>query len=352
MKTLGFMVNPISGSGIYTGVNGSDMNPLIRSTYSSRRASKFLDLMDRDIHIVTAAGDMGEKILREEGFENIDVIYTPSEPSSGMDSKKFVELSKGRIDLLVFAGGDGTSRDIFESHPEVPVIGIPAGMKMYGSIYAENPEDAAIRATAFLTGQSYTTGDAVVEDSNEEIMLKTGQFSLKRYGTMKTVFVDNHIDPKSIDGTWDTSSVIEYVIDTMDNSYYVIGTGGTCKELMEKLGFQTSPFNIDIIKDGVLLKENAYPEDYAKYIKDDADIKIVVSPYAGSGFFLGRGNRQITSEVIMKAGKKNILIMCPQEKIRNIQALRYDVEGLPGDFFGKYIRVITGYDRFQMLPIS
>ena len=54
----------------------------------------------------------------------------------------------------------------------------------------------------------------------------------------------------------------------------------------------------------------------------------------------------------MRAGKKNILILCPQEKIRNIHSLRYDVEGLPGNFFGKYIRVITGYDRFQMLPVS
>ncbi len=352
MKTLGFMVNPISGSGIYTRFNGSDTNPLTRSTYSSGRASKFLDLMDRDIHVVTAAGDMGEKVLRGEGFGNIDIIYTPAEPSTGLDTRKFVEISKGKIDLLVFAGGDGTSRDIFESKPDVPVIGIPAGMKMYGSIYAENPEDAAIRATAFLTDQMCTTGDAVVEDSNEEIMLKTGQFSLKKYGTMKTVFVDNHIDPKSIDGTWDTSSVIDYVIDTMDNSYYIIGTGGTCKELMEKMGIPSSPFNIDIIKDGVLLKENAFPEDYGKYIGNDADVKIVVSPYAGSGFFLGRGNRQITADIIMKAGKNNILIMCPQEKIRNISSLRYDVDGLPDHFFGKYIRVITGYDRFQMLPIS
>ncbi len=352
MKVLGFMVNPISGSGLYTGINGSDTNPSTHSDYSARRAAQFLDPVDRDTRVITAGGNMGENVLREEGFENIEVVYTPSGTvTTSQDTIKFIEKSRGKIDLLVFAGGDGTSRDVLEAAPDVPVIGIPAGMKMYGSIHAEDPEDAAERANAFLNDGIYTVGEAVVEDSNEEIMLKTGEFSLKKYGKLKTIYVDTPTDPKVTEGVWDSSSVVEFVLENMDNSYYIIGTGGTCKELMERIGHRTSPFNIDIVKDGKILKENAFPEDFGKYIGDDAGIKIVVSPYAGSGYFLGRGNRQITLDLIMKAGKDNIIIMCPPAKLKNISVLRYDVDGLPDNFFGKYIRVVSGYERYQMLPV-
>lgn len=58
-------------------------------------------------------------------------------------------LGRG-IDLLVFVGGDGTARDVVEVlDREVPVLGIPSGVKMYSGIFAASPEAAAELVTMY-----------------------------------------------------------------------------------------------------------------------------------------------------------------------------------------------------------
>jgi predicted polyphosphate/ATP-dependent NAD kinase len=348
---VGFFVNPFAGSGIYHHVNGSDRIKDDECGYSELRATEFLDELDREIKFVTASGEMGENILRDSGFTTLEICHIAGKPSTPEDTREFIRKCKGKMDVLVFVGGDGTARDVLEASPDIPVIGVPAGMKMYSSVYSHNPGDAAQRLKAFLDGAYFNISNGVVEDADEGEMEK-GQLLIRRYGELKIITKgEKYSDPKIVKNEWSSDSIIEFLVDDMDDSYYIIGTGGTCKALMERIGLKTSIFQTDLIRNKKMIKANLYPEDFNRIIEKEAPLKIVVSPYGGSGYFLGRGNRQISAEMITRAGRSNLIIISSLDKLSTIKVLRYDVEGLPVNFFGKYAKVLTGYGTYTMVPV-
>lgn len=348
---IGFIINPKAGEGVLYRINGSDdLEFNEKYNYSTTRAMRFLDNLNRYYTFLTASGRMGEDALKESGFDNVEVVYKSKEASDRQDTINFVREVEGKCDIILFAGGDGTAGDILSANPKIPVLGIPAGMKMYSSVFARDPEEAAELLDQFDSGSAVSV-DSLVEDADEKSMLR-GDLILKTMGTVKSISSESHYhDPKLVSYEWSEESIIEYVVDIMDSSYYLIGTGTTCKRVMENLGISSSMFAVDLIKDKRIVKANYFPEDFDRYVKEDAPLKIIVSHYAGSGFFLGRGNRQIDSKAIKKAGKNNIFVVSSEAKLSTTGGLRFDVDGIPPDFFGKYIKVIIGYERFKMIPV-
>ncbi len=349
--TIGFLVNPRAGEGLNARRNGSDFINHFRGLgYSSLRAAKFLDSLNRNYSFKTAAGYMGQRVLEESDFEDVQVIYTPTGETTGNNTQEFVKLANDTCDVILFSGGDGTARDIFLAKPKVPVLGIPAGMKMYSSIFAETPEKASQLIDLFSEGKAIIL-DSVIQDAREDRMIE-GEFCIETYGTMKSIGASNIFhDPKMTSFQWSEDSISSYVQDTMDSSYYLIGTGTTCKEIMEGLGLETSIFSVDLVRNRKIVKSDYYPEDFDTYIEENVPLKIIVSPYAGSGFFLGRGNRQIDWRAIKKAGKDGVMVVSSQRKLDTIRGLVYDVEGIEQGFFGKYVKILTGYDHFRMFPV-
>jgi len=57
------------------------------------------------------------------------------------------------VDLVLFVGGDGTATDVAtvleRTGAEIPMLGVPAGVKVYSSVFAVSPEDAAAVAATF-----------------------------------------------------------------------------------------------------------------------------------------------------------------------------------------------------------
>jgi predicted polyphosphate/ATP-dependent NAD kinase len=348
---IAFIINPRAGEGIYQRVNGSDRVAFEGNhNYSSVRAIKFLDNLSRRYEFVTASGKMGEDILMDVGFDHVEVAYKTPSLSTGEDTTNFVEFIKDKCDIILFAGGDGTARDIYKGSPKIPVLGIPSGMKMYSSIFAKDPEEAAFLIDSFSDGKTQPV-EVMVEDADEDEMLK-GNMVLRQYGTLISIGTGEiYHDPKIITYKWSEESISQYIIDSMDSSYYLIGTGSTCKSIMDGLGLESSIFTVDLIKDKKIVKSNFFPQDLDKYMLGNDTLKIVVSPYAGSGYFLGRGNRQIDIRAIRKAGKRNLIVVASEQKLETIRGLVYDVDGLETDFFGKFIKVICGYEQYKMIPL-
>ena len=88
---------------------------------------------------------MGGGLLKESGlpFQTVGEMR-PGEVTTREDTVRFAETMKEEgADLLVFCGGDGTARDISQAVGSgFPVLGVPAGVKMYSACFAVNPWQA------------------------------------------------------------------------------------------------------------------------------------------------------------------------------------------------------------------
>jgi len=187
MKTIGFLANPIAGMGGAVGLSGTDGKAAeaIRRGAIPRapaRAAETLRLLPgEDIRFLTPAGAMGADILAAAGIDRFTVLYRPASPTTAADTKAACRafLDAG-VDLILFCGGDGTARDVFDAvGRSVPILGIPAGVKMYSAVFAVNPA-AAAELLLRLAGE-IPCRDSEVMDVDEEAY-RSGRLAARLYG--------------------------------------------------------------------------------------------------------------------------------------------------------------------------
>ena len=181
-KKLGLIINPIAGIGGKAGLKGSDGERIQREALDKgikpEAADKacvalecISDLRDK-IEILTYEGDMGDAAARKCGF-SVRLLGSPENPSrtSGADTERLAKvLLSENADLILFAGGDGTARNICGAiEDKIPVIGIPAGVKIHSGVYAVNPKSAGQAARQFLQSSGKITKPAEVMDIDEEL---------------------------------------------------------------------------------------------------------------------------------------------------------------------------------------
>ena len=143
MKRLGFLVNPIAGVGGAVGLKGTDGEAYVESIklgaepVTPDRARIFLSSIRKkgDIFIISVPGRMGEYHVEKSDIEYCTVGSLKDVSTTSAENTKRIigEIMKENIDLLIFVGGDGTSRDVFDVvGSTIPVLGVPSGVKMFG----------------------------------------------------------------------------------------------------------------------------------------------------------------------------------------------------------------------------
>ncbi len=188
MLRIGFLINPVAGMGGFVGLKGTDGKvdeARLRGAKPRAQERAIISLRCLSYHtnmqFITCSGEMGASAIQESGITNYKIGYSLQGTSSAEDTKKAVAafLDAG-IDLLLFCGGDGTARDVFEVvQQKVPILGIPAGVKMYSAVFALDPQTAA----ALVSGP-FNLKDAEVMDVDEEAyrrgVLDTHLFGIAR----------------------------------------------------------------------------------------------------------------------------------------------------------------------------
>ena len=374
MKKLGLLINPVAGMGGSVGLKGTDhmveeairRGAKPRANDRVRQALKELLEIKNKLEIVTCPGDMGEDTAKSMGFRTT-VLHTGGRRSLKdlFDSSRTdtIVLSKAMeeagVDLLLFAGGDGTARDIYEGvGTELPALGIPAGVKIHAPVYAKNPQSAGDLAKLWLTGKVTKTAEQEVLDIDEELY-RQEIINTRLYGYLSVplehVFTQNRKAPTPLSETASIESIAHEIVEHMEeDTYYLIGAGTTTRGVMQMLGLKNTLIGVDLIRNKELVANDIYGDKILDFIKGKKT-KLIVTVTGGQGFLFGRGNQQITPEVIREIGKENIIILATKAKIAEFHHQPFLVD-TPDEELNKelcgYYRVITAYGEFTMCRVS
>lgn len=364
---IGLIVNPIAGMGGKTALKGTDGAALsaarargakAESNSKAERALRQLLAYRDRIEIFTAAGDMGQSLCEKLGLP-YTVIHTPdTEESSSYDTAAAAEkLAAAAVELLLFAGGDGTARDICAAIGKaLPVLGIPAGVKIQSAVFALTPEAAGHIAAAIADGCVPEIGEREVVDLDEDAY-RSGHVSAALYGMMRVPKRPEQMQCMKQSGfsgeAEQLASIAAYLEDGMQSGvYYAIGSGSSAKCVCARLGVDYELLGIDIVRDRRLVEKDVTEERLWEYAKTGA-LRIIVSPIGGQGFIFGRGNHQFSARVLHAVGKKNITVVASEAKILSLAGytLRADCadEDVNAELRG-YYNVVSGYGRFALLP--
>jgi len=327
----------------------------------ARRFLRGVAPLKHSVRMYTCAGIMGQRECVDEEIVPFEVIGTAKERTGPEDTKKAArEMHRRGVDLLVFCGGDGTARDIMDAvDMTVAVLGIPAGVKAHSSVFAINPMEAARIVFAFLRGE-LPTKEMEVMDIDEDAF-REGRLSASLHGYLLTPFRESLIQGMKISSLQTENEVeaqraiAKQVIEEMRENYcYIVGPGTTNRTLLETLGLRKTLLGVDVIKNRSVIAKDANERQLLQLIERE-EAKIVVTPIGGQGYIFGRGNQQISSAVIRKIGKINIVVIATKNKLYALTQKRLLVD--TGDSkldeqLRGYIRVITGYKEETIVKVE
>lgn len=397
---LGFVINPVAGVGGSVALKGSDGESTPEKALSlgaefkaNQRASTALSVLEpykNQIVIYTANASMGETCAKALGFE-VEVVYSSSEltqkpelveqqnsssqniNTSPQDTKNLVvALMESQVDVLLFAGGDGTARDICATvNDKFPVLGIPAGCKIHSGVYAVTPKAAGRVVEMLLTNQLVTLMGADVMDIDESLF-RQGVVKAKRYGEMQIPSELRYVQAVKSGGKETDELVLQdiaaHVIEAMDDELYIMGSGSTTAFIMDELGETNTLLGVDVLQDHAVIANDVTEPQLWSLIEnhllenqtvDNSSsteaIKLVITLIGGQGHIFGRGNQQLSPRVIKAIGKDNIIIVATKTKLAGLNSRPLIID--TGDTeldqaLSGYFPVITGYKDQVLYPAS
>jgi len=361
LKRLGLIINPVAGMGGRVGLKGTDgayilekakaMGAKPQSQVRAREALEHLEYLKDRIKIITCPTQMGEETAVQCGFLP-DVIENISRAkTTASDTQKAAkEMQRLGVDLLLFAGGDGTARDIYEIIGEsLVVLGIPAGVKIHSAVYARSPSIAGDLTSLFLQGKAKNILEAEVMDIDEEDYRK-GILSAKLCGYLKIPFKRRFVQclkaGSPVSEKYAQEAIAHEIVENMTEEFcYIVGPGTTTRAIMDKLGLDHSLLGIDCVFARKLIGKDLSESRLLDKIKGKK-AKLIITPIGGQGFLLGRGNQPVSPEVINHVSKDNIIIIATKQKMSSLQGRPFLVD--TGDkstdnLLSGYYEVITGH---------
>ncbi len=367
-KKLGFIVNPIAGMGGAVGLKGTDGKDILEKAINlgaepvaPARAESFLsELKDaqKDVRLIVGAGLMGETEAQKHGY-SCKVFGEKREQTSNEDTvetaKRIVEEG---VDLLIFCGGDGTARDVLNAvDKQVPVLGVPTGVKMHSAVFAVDPKAAARLASRFLRKQ-LPLWEVEVMDIDEEAF-RRGRVSARLHGYLLTPYeptliqVAKMASPMTKDELRNQAALAVYVIENMEpDVVYIVSAGTTTRTIGDLLDEKKTLLGVDLFCNKKMIAKDVNEKQILEAIKGKT-VRIIVTPIGGQGFIFGRGNQQISPAVIRQVGIDNIVVIATDNKMKNLKNLKVDTGDTELDAaFRGTIKVVTDYKVEQTVPIK
>ena len=374
---VGLIINPLAGLGGVLALKGSDGSELreLAAAMPAQQRRRAMERVERamtplqsrltDIQISTWAGSMGAEAMLELGIPAV-VLNRNSESTSVLPSADDTRdaataLVRAGVDLLVFAGGDGTARDIFDAvGAKFPVLGIPCGVKMHSGVFAVSPEAAGELLLRLADGGLVGLQLREVRDIDEEAF-RHDIVKARFYGEMLVPAEGHYLQQTKVGGRESPDLVAAEIADWLSENQnpqtlYLMGPGSTTAAIMASLGLSGTLLGVDVIHNGEVVSNDADEATLLRLLSDHpGDAEILVTAIGGQGHIFGRGNQQFSPAVIRAVGLDNITVVAAKSKITALEGRPLLVDTNDPDLdkaLSGYRQVLTGYDDHILYRVA
>jgi len=356
---VGLIVNPVAGLGGRVGLKGTDgladaALALGAEPQAEARTVRALKrIKSGSVALLAAAGAMGQKAAGAAGLIAEIMPGAADTQTSAADTIAIARAMQGRVDLILFAGGDGTARDLFSAIGDtVPMLGIPAGVKMQSGVFAATPEAAGDLVGAMAASENrerlhYRASE--VMDIDEEA-LRQGAISPRLFGYAKVPHLQRLLQNAKVrnhgldEGAMHAAA--GQIAEGMEPGIlYAIGPGRSAKWVLQALGLSGAMLGTDLVLDRRLIARDANERAILEAAAE-RKLRIVVGVIGGQGYVFGRGNQELSPAVIRRAGRDAITIIASQQKLLALEDQRLLVD--TGD--PELDRMLAGYWRVTVGP--
>ncbi|MDP7591454.1 MAG: ATP-NAD kinase family protein [Litorilituus sp.] len=388
MFKLGLIINPIAGLGGSVALKGSDdmtlhalaLGAKPKANVRAKTALSVLKPYQDDITIYTVNGQMGQECAQQLGFKVELSFHTPEADTKAEDTEQaVVALLSDNVDIILFAGGDGTARNIAyaveqfalaNACAQIPVLGIPAGCKIHSGVYAITPTAAGRVVELMVTKQLVTLTEGDVMDIDESLF-RQGIVKAKRFGEMQIPSELRFVQAVKSGGKESDELVLqdiaEDIIDHMrehDEHLFIIGSGSTTAFLMAELSLPNTLLGVDLVQDETLVDTDVTEAQlWQQLVQAEATqqrVHLVITLIGGQGHIFGRGNQQLSPRVIryiigQEGGKINISIIATKSKLTqlNNRPLISDTGDSELDqLLSGFMVITTGYKDQVLYPVA
>jgi predicted polyphosphate/ATP-dependent NAD kinase len=369
---LGLLINPYAGIGGALALKGSDGVEIRKKALAMGAEKKALDktrlalehivCMKDQVQLYVASGEMGETLAKEMGFSYSIIYQSAKIQTESQDSEATAQaLLEQHVDLILFAGGDGTARNVCHViGNSVPVLGIPAGCKIHSAVYAITPAAAGRVLKQVIQGEIVSVSDAEVMDI-DEVLFRKGRVNARQFGEMQVPTELGYIQAVKMGGKESdelvladiAAHIIEIIVDNPEQ-LFVMGSGSTVEFIMQELGIENTLLGVDIIQNKQLLASDVTANELLA-LTTKHSCKLVLTLIGGQGHIIGRGNQQLSADFLKILGKDNILLVATKSKLQNLSGRPLIVDS--GDMatdqqLSGLISIITGYHDQVLYPVA
>ncbi|MAR92335.1 MAG: ATP-NAD kinase family protein [Pseudomonadota bacterium] len=366
---VGVIVNPVAGLGGAVGLKGSDGETILAQARArgatpraGQRVAQFLEALRPlagHIQWFCWGGPMGEDNLQQAGFAH-QVCGQPG-PTSGPDDTRQAALAlrQAGVDLIVFAGGDGTARDLYRAlGTSVPVLGIPAGVKIHSGVYAVHARGAAEIVSKMIHGELVSVAEMEVRDIDEEAF-RAGQVRASHFGELLVPAEERYLQHVKCGGREVEALVLEemaaHLIETLEpERLYILGPGTTTQAIARQLGLDKTLLGVDLLLNDEMVAMDATEGDILHWLARYPG-HIIVTLIGGQGHIFGRGNHQIGPPVIRQVGLDQITIVATKTKLKELAGRPLLVDTWDAELnreLSGFLPVITGYEDAVLYPVE
>jgi predicted polyphosphate/ATP-dependent NAD kinase len=373
---LGVLVNPIAGIGGRVAFRGSDgaatlalalergATPLApeRARRALRSLAASASTATTAVSVLAAPGPMGAQLAHDAGFDVATTGPALDRPTTAADTREAArEMRRRGVDLLLFAGGDGTARDIYDAiGDELPLLGIPAGVKMHSGVFAATPDAAARAAEAYLRAPGKAQlREADIADADEDA-LRADRVSTMLHGSARVpnqpalMLAAKAASPSSPGAALD-ALCREIARELAPGCLYLIGPGTTTAGVLAALGLRGTLLGVDAVIDGRLVGVDLDEAALLSALEASSSVELITGLVGGQGSLFGRGNRQLSPAVLRRIGRERIRIVSAADKLFALDppTLRLDTGDDELDReLGGYVRVHVAPGRTVVMNVS